>query len=89
MTEPVTSPPRRVGRSPLLFALIGAVLVPAAIFIGVQHFDPLCGGDGGGEARIACTLKSLALTAMAIPVGVVAGVLMAWLINRKLGARRV
>jgi len=63
VSGPDTALPRRGCRSPLLFAPIGAVLVPAAVFIGVHQLDPLC----GGEASIACTLKSLALTAMAIP----------------------
>jgi hypothetical protein len=44
-------------------ALLGAVVMPATVWAGVQHFDPLCDGGGGGETGIACAMKSLMLTA--------------------------
>jgi hypothetical protein len=49
----------------------------------MNQFDPLCAVDSGGEGSIACTLKTLALMAMAAPLGALAGVLIASLMNRQ------
>ena len=87
MTDPEASPPpKNTGRFLPWGVLGGAVLVPLAVFGVMQILNAtvfVC-YNGGAEDSLSCVLRTLAVTAMAIPVGAVVRFFVAmWMGNRR------
>ena len=67
-----------------LGAILGAVLVPAAVFVVmlvVNQSDTAC-SEGGAEDSLSCTLRLLAVTGLSIPAGALLGLLVAVVLGR-------
>jgi hypothetical protein len=65
--------------------LLGAVLVPTAVFGAVEVYDRLYGAcSQGAEGSLACVLRQVMITAMSVPIGAVIGFVMAY----RIGSRR-
>jgi hypothetical protein len=65
--------------------LLGAVLVPTAVFGAVEVYDRLYGSCSlGAEDSLGCVLRQIMITAMSVPVGAVIGFLIAY----RIGSRR-
>jgi hypothetical protein len=75
-SEPaVPPPPEHEGRFLLWGVLGGAVLIPLVVFGVMQIINAIvfeC-RNGGAEDSLSCVLRTLAITAMSIPVGAVVG----------------
>ncbi len=88
MTQPEPAPPRpkSIGRFVVWGIVLGAVLVPIAVFgvMEILNETVLECRDGGAEGALACVLRQVVITAMAIPVGAVVG----YFISYWLGTRR-
>jgi hypothetical protein len=68
-----------------LVTIMGAVLVPVAVFVAmliVNQSDTAC-SEGGAEDSLSCTLRLLAITGLSIPAGALLGLLVAVLLNRR------
>ncbi len=64
--------------------LLGAVLLPAAVFGAVEVYDKLFSACGlGAEGSLACVLRQVMITAMSIPVGAVIGFVVAYRIGSR------
>jgi hypothetical protein len=70
-----------------LGTILGAVLVPVAVFVVmliVNQSDTAC-SQGGAEDSLSCTLRLLAITGLSIPAGALLGLLVAAALNRRRG----
>jgi hypothetical protein len=68
-----------------LGTIMGAVLVPVAVFVVmliVNQSDTAC-SEGGAEDSLSCTLRLLAVTGLSIPAGALFGLAVAYGLNRR------
>jgi hypothetical protein len=68
-----------------LGTILGAVLVPVAVFLVmlmVNQSDTAC-SQGGAEDSLSCTLRLLAITGLSIPAGALLGLVVAAALNRR------
>jgi hypothetical protein len=73
--EPSPPPPKTTGRFRLLIIFGSVVAVPVATFIVMQIINATvfeC-RNGGAEDSLSCVLRTVAVTALSIPFGAVAG----------------
>jgi hypothetical protein len=68
-----------------LGTILGAVLVPVAVFVVmliVNQSDTSC-SEGGAEDSLSCTLRLVAITGLSIPAGALLGLFVAALLGRR------
>jgi hypothetical protein len=68
-----------------LGTIMGAVLVPVAVFLAmlvVNQSDTAC-SQGGAEDSLSCTLRLIAVTGLSIPAGALVGLVVAAALNRR------
>jgi hypothetical protein len=93
MTNPEVSTPQPerqgVGRLVLVGMLIGLIVTPIAVYfaIDVLGLFGLACSAGGGEDRIACSMRQLVLTGMSLPFGALLGFFVSyWVACRRFNA---
>jgi hypothetical protein len=95
MTSPEMSTPQPerqgVGRLVLIGMLIGIIVIPIAVYFAIDVLGPFglaCSVDGGGgEDRIACSMRQLVLTGMSLPLGALLGFFISyWIACRRFKA---
>jgi hypothetical protein len=77
-TQTSTPPPERegVGNIILIGMLVGVIVVPLAIYFGMDvfgQFGPACNPAGGNEDLISCDMRQIIMSGMGIPVGAIFG----------------
>jgi hypothetical protein len=79
-SEPAVPPPKNPGRFLPWGVLGGAILVPFLVFLAMQivNYTVFECRNGGAEDSLSCVLRTLAITALAIPVGAVTGFFVAY-----------
>jgi hypothetical protein len=86
--EPAAQPRKSTGRFRLWVILGSVVAVPVATFAVMQILNATvfeC-SNGGAEDSLSCVLRTLAVTALSIPFGAVAGLFAAmWVGERRSG----
>ena len=87
-SEPAAPPPpEHEGRFLIWGVLGGAVAIPFLVFLAMQivNYAVFECRNGGAEDSLSCVLRTLAITAMSIPVGAVLGFFVAmWAGKRQL-----
>ena len=81
-------PPKGFGRLVVIGAVLGVVLTPIGVFLGMEIVNQtILGFDGGGgtEDRLGCVLRQVVITAMSIPVGALIGFFMAYWVGSRRG----
>jgi hypothetical protein len=93
MTNPEVSTPQPerqgVGRLVLVGMLIGLIVTPIAVYFAIDVLGPfgLACSAGGGEDRIACSMRQLVLTGMSLPCGALLGFFVSyWIACRRVNA---
>jgi hypothetical protein len=90
--DTITPPPQRegAGRLVLIGMVLGVVLTPLVTYFALDllgSFGPSCTASGGGEDRIACSMRHLIMTGMSIPAGALLGFFVAyWIACRRFNA---
>jgi hypothetical protein len=88
---PPTAFPEGLGRLVLIGMALGVVLVPLAVYLGIDvfgQFGPAC-TTGGAHDHIACSMRQLIMTGMAVPAGALIGFFISyWIACRRFNAAR-